>query len=256
MPLYAGFMSKKIICHIQFLQHYSDKNQSPRKSLMSEVSSKQSNKYRSSQLVFRDLVALPEISLTPSTLCCRKNFICWSFYFLPLLFIPLLPFSFPSLPKETGGKYTRGTVPSLSLHHLQMVSFFWQFHMQPYKKTWLTYAADFKDVQSRAGPVYAGGADSKRLCLISVRIYLCVKRLMGEKTFLAVVELNPSSKWRQGKNSSQEAKKPQKEGMNLRISPTTLQRRPRKLLAALQKFQWYLILFFLHFNTLSVPEVL
>lgn len=66
--------------------------------------------------------------------------------------------------------------------------------MQPYKKTWLTYAADFKDVQSCAGPVYAGGADSKRLCLISVRIYLCVEWLMGEKTFLTVVELNPSSK--------------------------------------------------------------
>lgn len=48
MPLCTGFMSKKIICHFQFLQHYSDKNQSLRKSLMSEVSSKQSNKYCSS----------------------------------------------------------------------------------------------------------------------------------------------------------------------------------------------------------------
>lgn len=89
MPLRTGFMSKKIICHIQFLQHYSDKNQSLRKSLMSEVSSKQSNKYCSSQLVFRVLVVLPEISLTPSTLCCQKNFICWSFSSLPL------PFFFP-----------------------------------------------------------------------------------------------------------------------------------------------------------------
>lgn len=203
MPLCTGFMSKKIICHFQFLQHYSDKNQSLRKSLMSEVSWKQSNKYCSSQLVFRVLVVLPEISLTPSTLRCQKNFICWSFSFLPLLFLPPLPFSFSSLPKEMRGKYKWDTVPSLSLHHLQMVSFFWQFHMQPYKKTWLTYAANFKDVQSCVGPVYAGGADNKRLCLISVRVYLFVKWLMGEKTFLPVVELNPSSNWRQRKISGQ-----------------------------------------------------
>jgi len=90
MPLCTGFMSKKIICQFQFLQHYSDKNQSLRKSLMSEVASKQGNKYCSSQLVFRVLVVLPEISLTPSTPCCQKNFICWSFSVLPLLsfFLP------------------------------------------------------------------------------------------------------------------------------------------------------------------------
>lgn len=86
VPLCTGFMSKKIFCHFQFLQHYSDKNQSLRKSLMSEVSSKQSNKYCSSQLVFSVLVVLPEISLTPSALCCQKNFMYWSFSFLPLLF--------------------------------------------------------------------------------------------------------------------------------------------------------------------------
>lgn len=91
MPLCTSFMYKKIICHFQFLQHYSDKSQSLRKSLMSEVSSKQNNKYCRSQLVFRVLVLLPEISLSPSTLCCQKNFICWSFSFLPL------PFFFPSL---------------------------------------------------------------------------------------------------------------------------------------------------------------
>lgn len=50
MSLRTGFMSKKVICHFQFLQHYSDKNQSLQKSLMSEVSWKQSNKYCSSCL--------------------------------------------------------------------------------------------------------------------------------------------------------------------------------------------------------------
>lgn len=221
MPLCTSFMSKKIICHIQFLQHYSDKNQSLRKSLMSEASSKQSNKYCSSQLVFRVLVVLPEISLTPSTLCCQKNFVCWSFSFLPLpffFFFSLLPFSFSSLPKEMRGKYKWDTVPSLSLHHLQMVSFFWQFHMQPYKKTWLTSAANFKDVQSCAGPVCAGGADRKRLRLISVRISLCLKWGIGEKTFLPVVEFNPSSKWRQRKNYQPSAKW-SKETLEVRNEP-------------------------------------
>lgn len=100
MPLRTGFMSKKIICHFQFLQHYSDKNQSLQKSLMSEVSWKQSNKYCSSRLVFRVLVVLPEISLTPSTLICQKNFVCWSFSVLQLLLFFFLPF--PFLPKEIG----------------------------------------------------------------------------------------------------------------------------------------------------------
>lgn len=105
MPLRTGFMSKKIICHFQFLQHYSDKNQSLQKSLMSETSWKQSNKFCSSRLVFGVLVVLPEISLTPSTLICQRNFVCWSFSVLPLLllfFFPLSPFSFYFLPKEMG----------------------------------------------------------------------------------------------------------------------------------------------------------
>lgn len=106
------------------------------------------------------LVTLPEISLTPSILLrCQKNFICWGFSFLPLPFFlfSLLPFSFSFLPKEMRGKHKQDTVPSLSLHHLQMVSFSWQFHMQPYKKTWLTYAANFKDGQSCVGPLCAAG---------------------------------------------------------------------------------------------------
>lgn len=100
MPLCTSFMYKKIICHFQFLQHYSDKSQSLRKSLMSEVSSKQSNKYCRSQLVFRVLVLLPEISLSPSTLCCQKNFICWSFSFLPLPFFFSFPFLFLLFPRK------------------------------------------------------------------------------------------------------------------------------------------------------------
>lgn len=105
------------------------------------------------------LVTLPEISLTPSTLlCCQKNFICGvSLSFHCPFYFSLLPFSFSSLPKEMRGKHKRDTVPSLSLHHLQMVSFSWQFHMQPYKKTWLAYAANFKDGQSCVGPLCAAG---------------------------------------------------------------------------------------------------
>lgn len=124
MPLRTGFMSKKIICHFQFLQHYSDKNQSLRKSLMSEVSWKQSNKYCSSRLVFGVLVVLPEISLTPSTLICQKNFVCWSFCVLPLLLFlfPLSPFSLSFLPKEMGAN------TSELLYHLYHSTICNRFH--------------------------------------------------------------------------------------------------------------------------------
>lgn len=124
MPLCTSFMSKKIICHIQFLQHYSDKNQSLRKSLMSEASSKQSNKYCSSQLVFRVLVVLPEISLTPSTLCCQKNFVCWSFSFLPLPFFFFFPsslFLFLLFPRKWG--VNTSEIPS-HLYHSTICKWF------------------------------------------------------------------------------------------------------------------------------------
>lgn len=113
---------KKIICHFLFLQHYSDKNQSLRKSLMSEVSSKQSNKYCSSQLVFGVLVVLPEISLTPSTLCCQKNFICWSFSFFPLLLPPPPLFPFLLFPRKWGAN------TSAILYHLYHSTICKQFH--------------------------------------------------------------------------------------------------------------------------------
>lgn len=97
-----------------------------------------------------------------------------SFLFPSTAFFLSFPSSpFPFLPKEMRGKHKRGTAILYRLYHSTICKWFLSSDMQLYKKTWLTSAADFKAVESCVGPLYSGGADDKRLGLISVWNYLC-----------------------------------------------------------------------------------